>query len=325
MAKPRVFLSSTYYDLKQIRADIEKFIKEMGYEPVLNEHGNIPYGKEDSLEEYCYREIQFVDIVVSIIGGRFGTESNHSGNSISQIEVKTALEDNKQVYIFIQKAVDNEYNLWCANKEITTINYPNVDNAKVFEFIDQIRALPNNNQIATFETATDIIYYLKEQWAGLFQRFLQDQAQVTEKRILKDIIATAQILNQLVNYFNELGESNSYDQTVNGILLINHPVFQQIKELTLTPYRVFFTTRTELEGWLKARSWTPVDEEAWDDVDFIEYHKKSKSNISYLHVAKNLFDENGQLKNYYNDETLSSTKLAYITIEEIPSDDDIPF
>lgn len=97
MARPKVFLSSTYYDLKQVRADIEKFIKELGYDPVLNEQGNIPYGKEDKLEAYCYKEINNVDILVSIIGGRYGSESKFDKHSVSQMELKTAYELNKQV------------------------------------------------------------------------------------------------------------------------------------------------------------------------------------------------------------------------------------
>lgn len=44
MAKPRIFISSTFYDLKQIRTDLDNFIKGMGYDVVRNEQGNIPYG-----------------------------------------------------------------------------------------------------------------------------------------------------------------------------------------------------------------------------------------------------------------------------------------
>jgi hypothetical protein len=53
MAKPRVFISSTFYDLRQVRTDIDTFIENLGYEAVKNEDGDIPYGKEDALEEYC--------------------------------------------------------------------------------------------------------------------------------------------------------------------------------------------------------------------------------------------------------------------------------
>lgn len=97
MAKPRIFISSTFYDLRQVRIDLDRFIKDLGYEPVLNELGNIPYGKDDKLEEYCYKEISNIDILVSLIGGRFGSESQHKDHSISQMEFRTAIELNKQV------------------------------------------------------------------------------------------------------------------------------------------------------------------------------------------------------------------------------------
>jgi lysophospholipid acyltransferase (LPLAT)-like uncharacterized protein len=38
MAKPRVFISSTFFDLRQIREELE----EMGYDPVRHETGAIP-------------------------------------------------------------------------------------------------------------------------------------------------------------------------------------------------------------------------------------------------------------------------------------------
>jgi hypothetical protein len=35
MAKPRVFVSSTYYDLKHIRASLELFIESLGFEAIF--------------------------------------------------------------------------------------------------------------------------------------------------------------------------------------------------------------------------------------------------------------------------------------------------
>ena len=51
MARPRIFVSSTYFDLRVLRADLERFIREMGYEAVMFERGHIPYGSEQALEE----------------------------------------------------------------------------------------------------------------------------------------------------------------------------------------------------------------------------------------------------------------------------------
>lgn len=37
MAKPRVFISSTFYDLKQVRSSLETFVRDLGFDPVLSE------------------------------------------------------------------------------------------------------------------------------------------------------------------------------------------------------------------------------------------------------------------------------------------------
>src|SRR5438093_238752 len=41
MAKPRIFISSTYYDLKHIRDSLAVFVDRLGFEPILSEKGNI--------------------------------------------------------------------------------------------------------------------------------------------------------------------------------------------------------------------------------------------------------------------------------------------
>jgi hypothetical protein len=43
MAKPRVLVSSTYYDLRHIRNSLESFIEGIGYEAVLFESGDIAF------------------------------------------------------------------------------------------------------------------------------------------------------------------------------------------------------------------------------------------------------------------------------------------
>jgi hypothetical protein len=37
LAIPRVFVSSTFYDLRYIRENLRIFIKNMGFEPILSE------------------------------------------------------------------------------------------------------------------------------------------------------------------------------------------------------------------------------------------------------------------------------------------------
>jgi hypothetical protein len=325
MAKPRIFVSSTFYDLRQVRLDLDRFIRDLGYEPVLNELGSIAYGKDEKLEEYCYKEISSIDILVSIIGGRFGSESQHHNLSISQMEFKTAFELNKQVYIFIDKNVYSEFQTFQLNKENQEIRYRFADNKKIYEFLEFLESLPNNNNIYPFESSTDITQYLKDQWAGLFQRFLSEQTRVKEINLLKGVENTAKTLNQLVNFLTE--ERKDKDQAIQDILLSNHPAMERMRIIMKVNYRVYFTNRDEMDEWLSARGFMDADPlDIIGDPVFLSYNSKdTKASKRYtLRVKREIFYEDGRLKPI----TKSEWKDDYITLLEQPTEDstdDLPF
>lgn len=322
MAKPRVFLSSTFYDLKQIRSDLDMFIESLGYEPVRNEEGDIPYGKDDALEEYCYKEIKNIDILVSIIGGRFGSESKKNPSSISQIEVKTALKEGKQIYIFIDKNVLAEYETYLLNKENDT-KFRYVDDIRIYKFIEEIKGLSANNNIKGFETANDITKYLKEQFAGLFQRFLEEQTRIKEISIITNLEKTAQTLNKLVNYLSD--ENKGQTEEINRILTINHPLVETIRTLLKIPYNFYIEGITDLNELLSARSVKEVElDPLFDEADdYYHWIKDTKRKLILLKISKSLFDDEGRLKfikkSEWNDE--------YVVYSENdkPEDDGLPF
>jgi hypothetical protein len=320
MARPRVFISSTFYDLRQVREDLERFIKELGYEPVRNETGAVPYEKSEKLETAAYREVELCDIIVSIVGGRFGSESRDDpGYSISQAELRRALERGIQVFIFVERNVLSEFATYQLNKGSKEIKYVFVDNVKVYDFVEQLHKLPRNNPIATFETSTDIVDYLRSQWAGLFQRFLQEQKRLSEVRVFEEMNSTAKTLRELVTYLTE--ERANKDDAIRNILLASHPVFRQFAELTDTPYRVFFTNQDELNAWLKTRGWTLIDPEHWDDGSYAEWGNPNKG---YIKLTTDLFDDNGRLKVFTEDEWYPNW-LEKIEPETPDDDDEVPF
>ena len=252
MAKPRVFVSSTFYDLRQVREDLHRFISGMGYEAVLHEAGDIAYGKDSPPEGYLNREIEMCDILVCVIGGRYGTESQEQpGSSITQLELNAAIENQVQVFIFVEQGVYSEYGTYSINKETPGIKYRSVDDIRVYEFIDSVSNLPKNNPIAPFQTASDIVEYLRNQWAGLFQRFLQGQKRIEEIKALDEMKSVAGTLQQLVRFLTE--ERRDEDDAIQQVLLANHPVFHRLQQLTNTAYRVFFADEGELNQWLKTR------------------------------------------------------------------------
>jgi hypothetical protein len=294
----------------------------MGYDPVLHERGNIAYGSKDKLEEYCYREIRLVDILVAVIGGRFGSTSSHQPYSISQQELKTAYELGVQVFIFVDSAVLGEYQTYLRNKDLAGVAFSHADDASVYRFLEEIHQLPNNNPITPFGSAQDITNFLREQWAGMFQRFLQNQGRQKEVQLVKDLQANMETLNQLVAYLTE--EKQNSDEAIREILRSNHPIFAQLRSLLNVGYRVFFTSRAELSQWLRiSRQYEPVDKENWDDPDVEEWIKTDPVKPSkLLKISPQVFDERGYLTIYtaqqWRKEWISLSDYQSPPVEAIP-------
>ncbi|RXK58373.1 DUF4062 domain-containing protein [Lacibacter luteus] len=326
MAKPRIFISSTFFDLRQIRADLDRFIKEMGYESVRHETGNIPYGKDEGLEEYCYREVSVIDMLVAIIGGRFGSNSQHGDYSVTQMEIKTALENGKQVYVFVDKNVYSEHQTYLLNKENETIRYRFTDNIQIFKFIEEIEKLPQNNTIHQFETAQDIVLYLREQWAGLFQRFLKEETRVTEVNLIKGLENTAKTLDQLVTYITE--EKKGNESVIKEILLSNHPAIERMKKILGVKYKVIFSNVQELNTWLDARGFKIEDYTEILDIYLWRNRRHTLKKDYIIKVHKSLFDEFGKLKVVTEDSWDPSLIQDEIIPLEEPNptiSDDLPF
>ncbi|WP_447600336.1 DUF4062 domain-containing protein [Nitrospira sp. Nam80] len=183
MARPRVFLSSTHFDLKHVRSSLETFITAMGFEAVLSENGTITYSPDVPLDESCYREAQACDIFVLLLGGRYGAESSPRSeigkefydryNSITKKEYIAAREKNIPIYILIDRAVWAEYETYLRNKGNKDIKYAHVDSINTFELIEDILLQRIKNPIRQFDNHSDIESWLREQWAGLFKDLLQ--------------------------------------------------------------------------------------------------------------------------------------------------------
>jgi hypothetical protein len=327
MARPRVFISSTFYDLRQIRADLDSFIRRLGYDPIRNESGKITYGKEQKPEEYCYREIDSCDLVVAVIGGRFGSQSQQSVYSISQTEIRTAVNRDKSLFIFIEKGVFTEYQTFLKNKETVGIKYHYVDRPEMFTFIEEVLSLPRNNQVHPFETAEDITEILKEQWAGMFQRFLQQEDRVKEISLILRLDQTASTLDRLVQYLKETNESQS--DALGQIVLSNHPAFRRLAKAMNVSFRVFFETREELDKLLESFQY---EEEVFPgDPEYSVWTRENKTQnkIISLLIKDTLFAEGGRIQPQgsinWNDDWIKREVNEKVTTKPEISDDDIPF
>ena len=206
MAEMRIFISSTCYDLSLLRSQLRTFIRSMGYEPIMSDYEDVLYDPRIHTHSSCVDEVKNCDMLVLIIGSRFGGRAtqeslskinfdalmeesasvdalkNKEYLSVTQLEVLSAIENSIPVYTFIEKRIWHYHALYEKNKTadiIDKIVFPSIEKQEtakyIFDFINFVRLRSKGNDVFTFEKGQDIEETLKKQWSGLFQRLLQEQ------------------------------------------------------------------------------------------------------------------------------------------------------
>ena len=207
MPKLRVFISSTCYDLGVVRSELRPFIVGLGHDPIMSDYSDILYDPNSHTHESCLREIPNCDVLVVIVGGRFGgkaipevlksftakklddksrkdfDKSLLDKSSITQAEVYRAINLGIPIFTFVDEKVLHDHLTYETNKEqkkiINKIVFPSIQKQEtstyIFEFINFIRSLKNNNAIFPFSSLDGIKNNLRSQWSQHFQQLLADQ------------------------------------------------------------------------------------------------------------------------------------------------------
>ena len=154
----------------------------------------------------CLREVKNCDVVVLVVGSRFGgtiipkaleqidlekiadmSRSDRFGEggykiSITQAEILQAIQHGIPVFAFVDSGIMRDHLTYEKNKNkdiIKEIEFSSIDKpetaAYIFEFINFLRLRNENNSIFEFSRFEDIEIQLKKQWSGLFQRLLSEQ------------------------------------------------------------------------------------------------------------------------------------------------------
>ena len=191
MSQLKIFISSTCYDLSQIRQDLSEAIISWGHKPLMSERISFPVNPDLSNEENCIRTVRDeADIFVLIIGSRYGYKVD-SGKSITNIEYHTAVEKGIPIYTFTHKQLVSIFPVWAKNPDADFSIV--VDDNRIFEFIRDVR-YKSNKWNYQFENANDIINTLREQLSILFKHSLKIQQKydnVNIRSIQDRVTATA--------------------------------------------------------------------------------------------------------------------------------------
>jgi hypothetical protein len=201
LAIPRVFISSTCYDLKHIRENLKYFVKTIGYEPVLSDDGDVYYGVDAHTHDACLSEVATCQLFILIIGGRYGGEHKDKEGSITNNEYREAVKNKIPIFALVESAVYSDHHTYLSNKKSNPdfyekIAYTSIDNIKIFGFIDEVRKNSINNALVSFNNFADMEVYLKKQWAGMMYDLLAERKRVDDSRITNRLIDDLKIATE---------------------------------------------------------------------------------------------------------------------------------
>lgn len=229
MAVPRVFISSTCYDLSEVRDRLVSFCDSFGFESVLSENGDIFYDPNLHTHEACIKEVSNCNLFILIIGGRYGgILKGTNDQSITNAEYKEARKLGLPVFTFIKREVLNDHLIYQKNRDkdfVESISYPSIEKQttakEIFSFINDVRLHSTNNGFSGFQYAKDIEEYLRKQFAGMFFDFLtkqelSNQLEKTNDSVDRISIATKKIEDLLKNVYLEVG-SDSTQATIDAL------------------------------------------------------------------------------------------------------------
>lgn len=318
MAVPRVFISSTYYDLKQVRDDIDVFIQSIGYEPVRHERSKVPYTQSGPLEDDCYREIATCDIVVCIIGKEYGSESEHEALSVTMKELNTAFDEHKLVYVFVDRDVMCENRIYQKNagKDIT----PGiVSDVRIHKYIaDLEKRIGRQRPIFKFERAQEIIDQLRDQLAGKFLRLLQKEVAASAAKNAYDLHTEIEEFKDLVSAVRTDHESfrNAFSSTV----LVRNPILKTIEsKLGIFQCSFLVPNKSALDELLSALGFTAGE---GNDSAYV-YSRQIDGKEQTLTVSHEVFDDSGMLVLERNAKKRES--LVGFSEQPLTVDDGMPF
>lgn len=229
MAAPRVFISSTCYDLVDERDSLAEFCSGFGFDAALSERGDIFYHPDLHTHTSCVRETATCQLFVLIIGGRFGGKYVvDKSKSITNAEYSAAREQGLPIFTFVKQDVLNDHNIWQRNKGqpfVADITYPSIERQEhaieIFNFIDQVRSTPTNNGFFGFRFTKDILEFLRKQWASMFYEYLQARSLsrqlATTNETLASLAAASDKIEEIVRNIYRNVDAAGADESLTAI------------------------------------------------------------------------------------------------------------
>lgn len=160
----RVFVSSTCFDLVDLRASLAERLKESGLVPVMSDRPDSEFtnpGDANSIET-CLVNLRDCEHCLVILSQRYGPSLEKAGFedvSATHLEYKEAMKIGLPVRFYVRDRLYGEFEMSKKNQGLKTLWTSEKDATRLFGFISEHAKLQNegkSNWITPFKDATDL-------------------------------------------------------------------------------------------------------------------------------------------------------------------------
>jgi hypothetical protein len=133
----KLFLSSTCYDLHDLRARIEAWAQKNEFEPLLSDRANFPVDPQLHRHDVCLANAKSADLFVLLIAGRYGAPYHADPTiSITWAEFRAASQSRVPVVIFVDRRVWDERQ---KRRRDPTAKLAFTSDARTFDLLSEIQ------------------------------------------------------------------------------------------------------------------------------------------------------------------------------------------
>lgn len=169
----RIFISSTCYDLIDLRAELESFFRDAGITPLLSDSLSSEFqtSPDRNSIETCLANVRNCDAVVVILSSRYGPSLRKAGYddlSATHLEYREAVAAKIPVYMYVRDRLEADFAIWKENPEKRRLSLAwcrNFTDWKVFELLTEHRKLTEDksksNWFWIFKSSLDLKERLK--------------------------------------------------------------------------------------------------------------------------------------------------------------------
>lgn len=160
-----VFLSSTIFDLIDVRASLERLLRQIGVSPILSDSSLSAFDAKPSVNsiETCLLNVDRADEFICILDQRYGPSLASAGFediSATHLEYRRAKSQGIPIQFFVRDRLEADYAVWRRNPSDTNLKLAWTKDKRLLQFLDEHRKLENqtehSNWFSVFTAATDL-------------------------------------------------------------------------------------------------------------------------------------------------------------------------